>query len=88
MVLVDEVAPLTLHPGAGKLYLRFDTEDQPLRARVLTLLRRFPGNVPVVLHNPGTKKTQLVPKDMYVNEASALRDILNELLGKENVKQQ
>ena len=88
MVLVDEVAPLTLHPAAGKLYLRFDTEDQPLRARVLTLLRRFPGNVPVVLHNPGTKKTQLVPKDMYVNEASALRDILNELLGKENVKQQ
>lgn len=55
---------------------------------MLTLLQRFPGNVPVVLHNPGTKKTQLVPKDMYVNEASALRDILNELLGKENVKQQ
>lgn len=56
MVLVDEVAPLTLHPAAGKLYLRFDTEDQTLRTRVLTLLQRFPGNVPVVLHNPRYKK--------------------------------
>lgn len=88
MVLVDEVTPLALRPAAGKLYLRFDTADESLSGRVFTLLRRYPGNIPVVLHNPNTKKTQLVPKEMYVNETSALRDILSELLGKDNVKQQ
>lgn len=88
MILVDEVTPLAARPVSSKLYLRFDTGDESLSGRVYTLLRRFPGNIPVVLHNPNTKKTQLVPKEMYVNESAALRDILYELLGKDNVKQQ
>ena len=88
MILVDEVAPLAARPASSKLYLRFDTGDESLSGRVYTLLRRFPGNIPVVLHNPNTKKTQLVPKEMYVNESAALRDILYEMLGKDNVKQQ
>ena len=88
MILVDEVTPLAARPASSKLYLRFDTGDESLSGRVYTLLRRFPGNIPVVLHNPNTKKTQLVPKEMYVNESAALRDILYELLGKDNVKQQ
>ena len=86
MILIDEVAPLIRQAGEEKLYLRYDTSNEALHARVIALLRRFPGNIPVVLHNPNTKKTQMVPKDMFVNAAGGLQEILCELLGAENVK--
>jgi len=87
MLLVDDVSPLSKVSAAEKLYLRYDTADTALNDRVLTLLQRFPGNIPVVIHNPILKKTQMVPKEFYINATAALRDILSELLGSENVKQ-
>ncbi len=87
MILVDEVSPLQKEAAAEKVYLRYNTTDSALHDRVLTLLKRFPGNIPVVIHNPVSKKTQMVPKDLYINASAALRDILEELLGTDNVKQ-
>lgn len=88
MVLIDEVTPLGTRAAINKIYLRFDTADEKLSEQVFALLRRFPGNIPVLIHNPVVKKTQLVPKDMYVNAAEELEKMLYALLGKENVKQQ
>ena len=87
MLLVDEVTPLQKEASAQKIYLRYDTADAALHDRVLTLLKRFPGNIPVLIHNPVLKKTQMVPKELYINASEALRDILEELLGADNVKQ-
>lgn len=56
MVLVDEVAPLTLHPAAGKLYLRFDTEDQTHSYARAHAIARFPERTPLMLHNPVQKR--------------------------------
>lgn len=54
--------------------------------RLMSVLRRFPGNVPVILHDPNTKRTQLAPKELFVNPSGAVKDVLCELLGQDNVK--
>ena len=54
--------------------------------RLMTVLRRFPGNVPIILHDPNTKRTQLAPKELFVNPSGAVKDVLYELLGQDNVR--
>ncbi len=86
MILVDEVQPLLKRAAGEKIYLRLDTENQALMNRVSAILQRFPGNVPVVLHDPNTRRTQLAPKELFVNPSGAVKDVLCELLGSDNVK--
>lgn len=86
-ILVDNVVPLENAQMAGKtLYLRISGQDAAITDRVSVTLKRFPGNVPVVLYYPETDKKLRVPKDMYANPANGLLDILSEILGQENVK--
>ena len=91
-LMCDRVTPLNqvpdqpLHPGnpaerTGKLYLRFDNENDPRFQRIKNLLILFPGNQQAVLYLSDTgrrlgARCQLHP---------ALLDELRELLGEENV---
>ena len=88
----DRVTPLNqvpdqpLHPGnpaerSGKLYLRFDNENDPRFQRLENLLILFPGNQQAVLYLSDTgrrlgARCQLHPRSL---------DELRELLGEENV---
>ncbi|MDR0839849.1 MAG: DNA polymerase III subunit alpha [Christensenellaceae bacterium] len=83
-ILVDTVTALN-HAASQKLFLRME-EDAPLLERISGILARYPGNVPVVLFDPATRRQRLVPKELYINPSAALLDILCERLGKENVK--
>lgn len=86
MILIDDVQPLIKRSATEKLYLRLDTQNKQTMDRLTAVLKRFPGNVPVILHDPNTKRTQLAPKEMFVNPLGAVLDVLCELLGQDNVK--
>ncbi len=86
MVIIEDVMPLVRRISDDKLYLRMDTSDEPLMQRVTGTLKRFPGNVPVVLYDGATNKAKLAPKELYINPAGAALNELSKLLGAENVK--
>lgn len=86
-LLVDNVVPLENAQTAGQtLYLRIPAQKTDPTDRISMVLKRFPGNVPVILYYPETDKKLRVPKEMYTNPSSGLLDILTEILGQENVK--
>lgn len=84
-ILIDEVKQLIAKPAKSKLYLRFESHDEELLARVTTVLKRYPGNVPVILFEADTKRTQMAARELYVNASEAFIDIMENLLGKKNV---
>ncbi|HOG01157.1 MAG: DNA polymerase III subunit alpha [Firmicutes bacterium ADurb.Bin248] len=86
MVLIDDVSPLNRRASDDKLYLRMDTEDGALVRRVSDTLRRFPGNVPVVLYDEARNRKRLVPREQYVNPSGAALTELGEFLGADNVR--
>ncbi|MEG1810112.1 MAG: DNA polymerase III subunit alpha [Clostridia bacterium] len=85
-VLIDEVTSLTDKISNEKLYLKLNTLDSILLSRVVNILQRFPGNIPVILYDPDTGKQKLVPNACYVNLSEPLMNILEEVLGVSNVK--
>ncbi|HWQ58480.1 MAG TPA: DNA polymerase III subunit alpha [Clostridia bacterium] len=86
MVLIDDVSPLNRRASDDKLYLRMDIEEDASVRRVSDALRRFPGNVPVILYDEARNRKKLVPKELYVNPSGAALIELKELLGTENVR--
>ncbi len=85
-VLVDDVVPLESAQGNKKLYLRMKTRDEAVMAQICENLRRFPGNMPVVMYFEDERKQSAAPKTLYINPAEGLLDILKHLLGETNVK--
>ena len=69
-----------------KLYLRFDCQDTDLKRRVIDVLSRFPGNIPVILYDVGTKKKSIAPKERYVNITDGFMEMMESMLGDGNVK--
>ena len=86
-LMCDRVTPLTQVPEApagvvsGKLYLRFDREDDPLLQRVRNLFVLFPGEQPVVLYLADSKRRLGARCLLH----PALLQELKELLGEANV---
>ena len=70
----------------GKLYLRMDTGDQALMGDVKLQLKRYPGDIPVVLVDGVSLSQRQVPESAYVNNSEALITALSGLLGEANVK--
>ena len=50
------------------------------------MLRRYPGNVTVILVDAATKKAMQSDRGMSINPSPAFMAIMNEMLGEENVK--
>lgn len=86
MVIIEDVSPLHRRASDDKLYLRMDAGDEALMSKVQEALRRFPGNVPVVLYDEALKRQMLVPRELYVNPSGAASEQLKGLLGEGNVK--
>ena len=84
-ILVDEIRPLR-KGGEKKLYLRFNLQEGGPLEQVSALLRRYPGDVPVILYDGATKIQRIVPRELYVNPSEALLTLLYNTLGKENVR--
>ena len=85
-VLVDSVEPLNGSEEAKRLYLRFNAENQSKRRECIELMKRYPGNIPVVLYDEATGRTQISDKAMSVNGEAAFIDELKHKLGAENVR--
>ena len=85
-VLVDDIFPLERTGASGRLYLRLDMNDSEMVERIQTMLRRYPGNVTVILVDAATKKAMQADKGMSINPSPAFMAIMNEMLGEENVK--
>ena len=85
-ILIEEITPLVKTSETIKLYLRFDCHDINLKRRVIDVLSRFPGNIPVILYDAGTQKQSIAPKDRYVNITDGFMEIMESMLGAGNVK--
>ncbi len=85
-ILIEEITPLVKTSETIKLYLRFDCQDTDLKRRVIDVLSRFPGNIPVILYDVGTKKQSIAPKDRYVNITDGFMEMMESMLGDGNVK--
>ncbi len=89
-VIADEIMPLEKNAAAGKaagkLYLRLNTKDKSVLDRLTTVLRRYPGSSTVILVDNATKKAMQADEELSVNPSVTLIEVLNELLGKENVR--
>jgi DNA polymerase-3 subunit alpha len=84
-VMIDEVALLE-KAERFRLYLRFDAETELKRGRILEVLRRYPGNHEVVLFSAETGKQQLAPREYCVSGSESLIEVLENLMGRENVR--
>ncbi len=85
-VVADEVVPLSSGMVSQKLYLKLKPGNATVLPRLKQLLQRFPGNIPVIIYDEESNKKMLVPKEYYVNATSAFLDLMDEMLGRENVK--
>ena len=66
--------------------MRFNAENQSKRRECIELMKRYPGNIPVVLYDEATGRTQISDKAMSVNGEAAFIDELKHKLGAENVR--
>ena len=68
-------------PGAGKIYLRLPTLEDPVVRKIRRILLLFPGNQQMVFYFTDTKKRFGSPCLIHTSLVRELR----ELLGEENV---
>ena len=87
-ILVDEVFPLSKGVSdKRKLWLRFNSKEQPaMLESIFSVIKRYPGNIPVALYDKYTNIRKAVPREMYVNLSDALLSGLKELIGDKNVR--
>lgn len=69
-----------------KLYLRITSDQEHTIEKVLAVLKRFPGTLPVYFYYEGTKTTKLAPKTLWVAPTQQLLQELYGLLGKDSVR--
>lgn len=68
-----------------KLYLNFVSESTPTYAKVLQLLKEYPGDVVCVFHFSDTGKTVTTANRLMIKTEYSLIKELEALLGKENI---
>lgn len=83
-ILAEEI--VTLESIEGKVWLRFDSQDQLTFAKVEDILKQYPGNTPVYLVHPATREKIELENGLWVALSVDLKRRLTELLGQENVK--
>lgn len=69
-----------------KLFIKMGTQNARVSKLVLSVLRRFPGDMPAVFYIADSGKKFCVPEDMFVTPDEALLEELAAILGTENVK--
>ena len=83
--MIDEVAPLE-KAERYRLYLKFTSETLKKRERIISVLRRYPGEHEVVLFDSVSGRQELAPRELCISGTDTLIEVLGNLLGRENVK--
>lgn len=83
-VLAEDIMPLD-NLGC-QLWLKFNESDADALKQLEELLTQHPGNTPVHLYNPQSKKKTQLSNPLGVNLNSQLKTALTRLLGAENIK--
>lgn len=84
-VMIDSVSPL-IKGSEKRLAINFTSQTEPLKPRVIELLRQNPGSSEVLFAYSDTKRLELAPKELCVHLSSNLERALEGLLGAGNVK--
>ncbi len=66
------------------LYLRYDTTNSLIHARILNIVKSYPGNSPVIIKCTGSNKSFKL--SYKINPSNYLLNELNALLSDENIK--
>ncbi|MEG1525593.1 MAG: DNA polymerase III subunit alpha [Clostridia bacterium] len=82
-LLIDELRPLSSLQST--VYLQFSVLTDEIMQRTSTLLKRFPGNTPVILFDAAKRVSKGAPPTLNVEVTDAFRAEAERFLGKENV---
>ncbi len=75
---------ITTQKPPKTLYLRYNTQDEILHRNVLTILKNYPGNTPVIIKCLGLEKSFKL--SFGVNTNNYLINEINSILQEENIK--
>ncbi|NCB48093.1 MAG: DNA polymerase III subunit alpha [Clostridia bacterium] len=88
LIIADRVVFLdeqTMKAEATKtLYLKYDTQDSVLHANILTILKNYPGKIPVMIRCASTNKPFKL--NLLVNPNNYLINELNAIIDENNIK--
>jgi DNA polymerase-3 subunit alpha len=88
VIIVEEVERLeeakVVKQGAEKVYLKMTAACE--LAKVIALLRRFPGDTEVLIYDDENKKLRRAPRELYISASHEFLSEAKEILGEINVK--
>ncbi|NLI60059.1 MAG: DNA polymerase III subunit alpha [Clostridiales bacterium] len=85
-IICDRVTPLNLSMNK-KLYLKIAENSKiNISNQLNPILRRYRGNIPVILYIESTRKQGLAERELWIRQDNTLIEELSRLLGKECVK--
>lgn len=85
-IILSDASPLTHNPKQ-KLYLKISKDRDPaLQEEILAVLKKYQGNVPVILYMEATKARMMANQEYWVEGREALLDELYRMLGSQCVK--
>jgi DNA polymerase-3 subunit alpha len=85
-IILSDASPLTHNPKQ-KLYLKISKDRDPaLQEEILAVLKKYQGNVHVILYMEATKARMMANQEYWVEGREALLDELYRMLGSQCVK--
>lgn len=85
-ILVDEVIPLEKVTLKQKVYIKLDERNRARLAELKDILRRYPGDIPVILFDAAQKRQSAAPRELYINASADCMDAMKSCCGSGNVK--
>ncbi len=92
-LLLEEAYPISEYieeqnksDNGKKLYIKMGTQNKAVTEKILKILGKYKGNLPVILYIEDTKKRLVVPREYFVAPNEMLFDELSALFGADNVK--
>lgn len=85
-IILSDASLLTQNPEQ-KLYLKISKDQDPaLQEEILAVLKKYQGNVPVILYLEATQARMMANREYWVESREALLDELYRILGTQCVK--
>lgn len=85
-LLVEELMPLKDAAIMQRLYVNITGANKAKLPGLRELLRRYPGDIPVIFYDAVKKDKTPVPRDLYVNGTAELLRAAQDMMGEANVK--
>ncbi len=84
VVFLGETSPVDKTAATKTLYLKYDTMDGVLHSNILTILKNYPGNIPIMIRCSSTLNAFRL--NLLVNPNNYLLNELNALIDPSNIK--